>query len=248
MTEHESNQHDSSDSQTDGVEHQHDVDEVFEAPHKGRWKVTNRMVDVDTGELLYRLRDLDPDCNQSEILTESQIQRIYGDGKELRADGGEQVGQFEEGDRVRHYGEDIEGQVADTGYTAPKFKVEWDDGHETLESFHSVEKLDGGAESGEERLLDDGERSRSIARGEYADTELEAKIAGPDVTADEYYESLTVTKLAQDKGSLAGWTKLTIPADPDRVEELISVLEDAHEELLYLRQAQQRPQPGDRDE
>lgn len=46
---------------------------------------------------------------------------------------------FSEGDRVRHEGEGIEGVVASTDWQPPHFRVEWDDGFETLESFHTVE-------------------------------------------------------------------------------------------------------------
>lgn len=68
-----------SEASTSEVEHQHDVGEEFEAPHKGTWKVTNRMVDVDTGEALYRLRELGAVFDESEILTEGQVSRIYGE-------------------------------------------------------------------------------------------------------------------------------------------------------------------------
>jgi hypothetical protein len=46
-----------------------------------------------------------------------------------------------EGDAVRHDGECIDGEVVDTNYLAPKFKVKWEDGYETLESFHTVELI-----------------------------------------------------------------------------------------------------------
>ena len=67
----------SDDLDVGGVEREPARDAVL---HKGRWKVTNRMVDVDTGEALYYLRELDARGNQTEILTESQVRRIYGDG------------------------------------------------------------------------------------------------------------------------------------------------------------------------
>lgn len=74
----------------DGIEHQHDVGEVFEAPQKGVWKVTNRMVDVDTEETLYRLRQLDTDFNDTEILSETQIERIYKrDHAQIRGEEGD---------------------------------------------------------------------------------------------------------------------------------------------------------------
>lgn len=50
---------------------------------------------------------------------------------------------FTEGDRVRHTGDDAEGEVVDTEFEAPHFQVEWDDGYKTLENLHTVEKIDG---------------------------------------------------------------------------------------------------------
>ena len=74
---------------SDGTDrHKYEVGAVFEAPHKGRWRVTNRMVDIDTDETLYRLCELDTRTNETEILTESQISRIYGEnGRSLRPEG-----------------------------------------------------------------------------------------------------------------------------------------------------------------
>jgi len=48
---------------------------------------------------------------------------------------------FREGDRVRHKGEGVKGEVVSTAFKPPKFKVEWDDGYETLESVHTVEMV-----------------------------------------------------------------------------------------------------------
>jgi len=54
---------------------------------------------------------------------------------------------FNEGDRLLHSGENVYGEVAGTNYPPPMFKVEWDDGHTTLESMHTVVKLDDQHES-----------------------------------------------------------------------------------------------------
>lgn len=59
------------------IPHDHEVGDVLEKMDTSEWKVTNRMVDVDTEETLYRLRDLDSDFNDTEILTESQIGRSF---------------------------------------------------------------------------------------------------------------------------------------------------------------------------
>lgn len=45
---------------------------------------------------------------------------------------------FKVGDIVIHTKEEIEGKISDTNY-GTKFKVKWEDGFETLESFHTVE-------------------------------------------------------------------------------------------------------------
>ncbi|WP_254810693.1 hypothetical protein [Natronosalvus amylolyticus] len=65
-------------TQEDGSEHKHDVGEVLEKMDTSEWKITNRMVDVDTGEHLYRLRECDPGYfTETEILTESQTDRSF---------------------------------------------------------------------------------------------------------------------------------------------------------------------------
>lgn len=46
---------------------------------------------------------------------------------------------FDEGDRVRHKGEGIEGDIV--SFVVGKMKVAWEDGHTTLETFHNVEKV-----------------------------------------------------------------------------------------------------------
>lgn len=60
-----------------GVEHDHEVGDVLTKIDSAEWKVTNRMVDVDTGEVLYQLRDVDSQFNDTEILTESQVARSF---------------------------------------------------------------------------------------------------------------------------------------------------------------------------
>jgi hypothetical protein len=89
---------------------------------------------------------------------------------------------------------------------------------------------------GTEQWLDDGERSKKLAVDEYQDTQLEAKITGPDVTSDEYYERLQVTELDEDSVFLHGWTKLQIPADPEALEQFISILVQARNRLAELEE------------
>lgn len=60
------------------VEHQHEVGDVLTKIDTSKWEVTNRMIDVDTDETLYRLREVDGDI--TEILTDSQIDRSFGGG------------------------------------------------------------------------------------------------------------------------------------------------------------------------
>ncbi|ELZ05759.1 hypothetical protein [Natrialba aegyptia] len=63
----------------DWAEHQHEVGDVLTKVDTSEWKVTNRMVDIDTGETLYRLHEMDVPSNfrENEILTESQISRSF---------------------------------------------------------------------------------------------------------------------------------------------------------------------------
>lgn len=62
-----------------GTEHKHDVGDVLEKVDSSEWKVTNRMIDVDTDEVLYRLREVHSASSftETEILTESQIARSF---------------------------------------------------------------------------------------------------------------------------------------------------------------------------
>lgn len=94
----------------------------------------------------------------------------------------------------------------------------------------------GGWGTNVDRLLQEDERSKKLARDKYQDTELEAKLKGPDVTADEYYERVKVSKLALDSNSLYGWQKLQLPADPAAIDQFISVLIQANGRLKELEQ------------
>lgn len=60
-------------------EHEHDVGEVLEKIDTSEWKITNRMVDVDTGEVLYRLREVGENLthHETEVLSESQVDRSF---------------------------------------------------------------------------------------------------------------------------------------------------------------------------
>lgn len=61
-----------------GTEHQFDTGDVFEDAAGDPWEVTNRMVDVDTGELLYYLQGTDPDewnHNENEVVPEAVLTR-----------------------------------------------------------------------------------------------------------------------------------------------------------------------------
>lgn len=49
---------------------------------------------------------------------------------------------FEEGDRVVHRGENVRGTVTDTENYGAKMKIKWDDGFQTLETFHTVDFAD----------------------------------------------------------------------------------------------------------
>jgi len=60
------------------VEHDHEQGEVLTKVDGAEWKITNRMVDVDTDEALYRLREVEPGLFQeTEIMTESRLKRAY---------------------------------------------------------------------------------------------------------------------------------------------------------------------------
>jgi hypothetical protein len=60
------------------TDHRFDVGDELEKIDSSLWKITNRMVDVDTDETLYRLRESDVGPgNYTDILTESQIERSF---------------------------------------------------------------------------------------------------------------------------------------------------------------------------
>jgi len=59
-------------------EHQHEVGETLTKIDSSEWTITNRMVDVDTDETLYRLREeISGQSPFAEILTESQVSRSF---------------------------------------------------------------------------------------------------------------------------------------------------------------------------
>lgn len=89
--------------------------------------------------------------------------------------------------------------------------------------------------TGSERILGEEERSKELSKLPYGETELEAKIRGPKVSADEYYERLKVTKLNPESGGLHGWTKLSLPTDLERIDQFIETLQEAREELADLQ-------------
>jgi len=60
------------------VEHKFESGDELKKFDSSLWKITNRMVDVDTGETLYRLRESDVGpSNFTEILTESEIEDSF---------------------------------------------------------------------------------------------------------------------------------------------------------------------------
>ena len=61
----------------DAVEHCYEVGDVVEKFDSSEWKITNRMIDVDTDEVLYRLRDVNSDFNDTEIVTDSELARNF---------------------------------------------------------------------------------------------------------------------------------------------------------------------------
>lgn len=64
-----------SDGYADDIEHEFQLGDEFEECPAWTWKVTNRMVDVDTEELLYRLRGTNSGLNSgtTRVVTESQL-------------------------------------------------------------------------------------------------------------------------------------------------------------------------------
>lgn len=75
-----------------------------------------------------------------------------------------------------------------------------------------------------ERLLDEDEHPKKLSRRSYRDTEIVAEITGPDVTADEYYERVEVTRLAPDEADVYGRRKLSLPTDPEAIDAFIHLL------------------------
>lgn len=74
--------------QDDGeVPHKLDAGQELEKIDTAEWVITNRMVDVDTDELLYRLREIDGGAfTETEIMTEPQVFRSYKIGGEESAE------------------------------------------------------------------------------------------------------------------------------------------------------------------
>lgn len=63
--------------------HTYPVGAELEKIDSSVWKITNRMVDVDTGETLYRLREADTGPrNFTETFTESQVEQSFQTGGE----------------------------------------------------------------------------------------------------------------------------------------------------------------------
>lgn len=64
---------------TDGIDHRHGIGDVLTKPDSSEWKVTNRLIDVDTGELVYRLREenVPGTFRELEVLAESEVVRIF---------------------------------------------------------------------------------------------------------------------------------------------------------------------------
>jgi len=60
------------------VEHDLEQGEVLTKVDGAEWEITNRMIDVDTDEALYRLREVEPGpFQETEIMSESQLKRSY---------------------------------------------------------------------------------------------------------------------------------------------------------------------------
>ncbi|ELY91453.1 hypothetical protein [Natrialba taiwanensis] len=61
----------------DAIQHKHETGDVLEKFDTSEWRITNRMIDVDTDEVLYRLRDVASEFNDTEIVTDSEIARNF---------------------------------------------------------------------------------------------------------------------------------------------------------------------------
>jgi len=57
------------------AKHSHGLGDTLTKIDSSEWEITNRLLDVDTGETLYRLRESDGDF--TEMMTESQLSRSY---------------------------------------------------------------------------------------------------------------------------------------------------------------------------
>jgi hypothetical protein len=94
------------------------------------------------------------------------------------------------------------------------------------------ENTTGESGSGVARYLNEDQHNIELCTVAYRETELEAKITGPDVTADDYYESVTITKLDKDSdGFHHGWSLLSLPTDPDAIRQFIEALEQSVEQI-----------------
>ena len=59
-------------------DHKYPLGKELEKSDSSYWKITNRMVDVDTDETLYRLRESGVGLGSfAEILTESEIEQSF---------------------------------------------------------------------------------------------------------------------------------------------------------------------------
>lgn len=64
-------------------QHNHEQGDVLVKVDGAEWKITNRMVDVDTGELVYRLRETKVGrFQETEIMSQSQVERSYNSKEE----------------------------------------------------------------------------------------------------------------------------------------------------------------------
>lgn len=72
----------------DGTEHEYEVGAQLGDTD---WEISNRMIDVDTNEVLYRIREVGLGVsNEVEIVTESQLNRRYADSGAERGGSGDE--------------------------------------------------------------------------------------------------------------------------------------------------------------
>lgn len=63
---------------SDDPPHEFEIGDVFETYPKWTWMVTNRLVDVDTGDVLYRITGkANATRGESEYVTESTLKSEY---------------------------------------------------------------------------------------------------------------------------------------------------------------------------